>query len=116
MFKGKIPPNCDLTINKVEWSFALCVEYVVDTSPAFNKTMKARRAGDRLVNALAGKAPGDEFEWTDDDRKMLAEEFEAPAEGWCPQLARIDAEGKEQPLRVSPRIFYPYDEAINPAE
>lgn len=115
MFEGTIPEAISLSVNNEKWTFAHWVQWVCDMSPVFETSRAAGRAGDRLVNAVIGKSPGDEFTWLDDDHKLFDEAVESPPKGWCPPLARI-VNGIEEPVVVPARMFNRYFDAASRKE
>jgi hypothetical protein len=111
MNERTIPKPIDF--DGLAWTFEKCVAHVVDTHPLFNSTRSGARAGDRIVNALAGKSAGDVFTWIDDDAKLADQAFAEPPQGYCPPLVRVDGD-QRTPVTVPARAFISFINTVSP--
>lgn len=126
MIELKIPENCPLqiTVTKpptdaekaagdapikeiVPWTFAKCVQHIVNTCGRFNLAGAGIRAGGRIIDAVSGKEAGDIAIFKiDEDVKELSDALEKPDAGFCP------------PLEQTPpsRLFLNYMDAVYAAK
>lgn len=101
-----------MTVSGEPWSFLHSLEWVVNAHPTFNTTGAGIRASVRILGAFEGKAVGDEVKLRKDDKKMLADAFEAPSAGFIPTLERANPDGTKSPITVPGRAFIGYVDAV----
>ncbi len=114
-----VPSPIQLNVAGKQWTFAACVEHVVDTAPRFNSTGPGIRMGARIIEAFTeGSAGiGGDVSLRDEDWKSLSEEMESPTGGYHPALCALKPDGTAgAPITVPGRLLLPYIDAVAQAK
>jgi hypothetical protein len=108
-----IPETVNLIILGKPWTFAACVEHVVDNCPKLNATGAGIRSGARIVEACSKLPTGSTVELRDDDWAVLAEAMETPTAGYHPKLFVQKPDGSAgEPVTIPSRKLLPYIDAV----
>jgi hypothetical protein len=108
-----IPETANLNILGKPWTFAACVEHVVDHAPEFNRDGKGIRAGARILEGVDQWQPGGAIVLREEDWAMLHAQMEAPSGGYHPKLFLVTPDGtRGDELPVPERRVLPYVEAV----
>lgn len=111
-----------IVIDNFSWTFSNCVSHVVDNADTFSKPASMIRVGQRILAAV-DKAVDEHkpfVELRDEDHLHLKQAFENPGNGYGVFVRQIQhPETKEvigsEPVRVAPRKFLPFIDAVENA-
>ena len=111
-----VPETVNLNILGQAWTFALCVEHVVDNAPEFNQTGKGIRAGGRILDGVGRAGPGEQVELRQDDWQLLAQAMQEPPAGYHPKLYRVrEDKTLGDPIDMPTGRVRPYIDAVEQA-
>lgn len=112
-----VPESVQFNILGKQWTFATCIEHVIDGAPRFNNSGPGIRAGARIIEAIGEGVPGSNVVLRDDDWKSLSEEMETPVAGYYPPLFVLKADGTQgASVNVPCRLLLPYIDAVAQAQ
>jgi hypothetical protein len=108
----RIPDTVQFNVDGKPWTFARCIEHLVDNCPKLNGSGPGIRAGARIIEACSS---GPQFPAVlrQEDWQILNEEMETPTAGYHPPLVKITADGQPgAPVVMPGRLLLPYIEAV----